>query len=387
MKKGDKTITIFYIVLAVALISIFLSFDSLLMHRDVIDVLPKPTKELNFERIIPIEREVLFGVITDVSNYPQILPRNVLSVNIIEDNGYEIVAEETVLEKGVKLKVLVRHTITPYEEHIIEILDGDARDTKITQKFYEENLSTRLVTKINLELHGLAQGFAYLPKPQLIHAADTVLDAFSIYAKGFDSSSEKIVDTIYREILLRPAEKVDLEYYTAQLDTGLITEDGIRQELLDSQERAYILREMDVKPLSELSIESKNTVQKLYEELLFRNADQGGLRLYATLLDNEILTEEEVRKEIFESDEATNKRVNSDYKRTINDLFIEIFERSATQAELDYFDTWFREELQQMKLQDLDPNYLDIDDIVELQLKEIILDMKENSLTIFDIIG
>jgi len=385
MKKGDKTITIFYIVLAVALISIFLSFDSLLMHRDVIDILPKPTKELNFERIIPIEREVLFGVITDVSNYPQILPRNVISVNIIEDNGNEIIAEETILEKGVKLKVLVRHTITPYEEHIIEILDGDARDTKITQKFYEENLSTKLVTKINLELHGLAQGFAYLPKPQLIHAADTVLDAFSIYAKGFDSSSERIVDTIYREILLRPADKSDLDYYAAQLDTNLITEDEIRQELLDSPERGYILRQMDVKPLSELSVESKNIVQKLYQELLFRNADQEGLRLYATLLDNEILTEEEVRQEIFESDEATNKRVDSDYKRTIDDLFIEIFERSATQEELDYFDTWFREELYDMKLQDLDPNYIDIDDIVELQLEKIILDMKENSLTVFDI--
>jgi len=383
MKKGDKTITIFYIVLAVALISIFLSFDSLLMHRDVIDILPKPTKELNFERIIPIEREVLFGVITDVSNYPQILPRNVISVNIIEDNGNEIIAEETILEKGVKIKILVKHTIIPYEEHIIEILDGDAKDTKITQKFYEENFSTKLVTKINLELHGLAQGFAYLPKPQLIHAADTVLDAFSIYAKGFDSSSEKIVDSIYREILLRPADKESLDYYAVQLDAGLITEEEIRQKLLDSQERTYILRAMDVKPLSELSIESKNIVQKLYQELLYRTADQEGLRFYATLLDNEILTEEEVRNEIFESNEATAKRIDSGYKRTINDLFIEIFERNATQEELDYFDTWFREKVSEIA--DEVPIFIDTHDLVELQLEEIILDMKENSLTVFDV--
>ena len=54
------------------------------MHREVIDFLPQPAKELNFERVIPVEREVLFGVITDVSNYPQILPSNVLSVDIIE---------------------------------------------------------------------------------------------------------------------------------------------------------------------------------------------------------------------------------------------------------------------------------------------------------------
>ena len=146
-------------------------------------------------------------------------------MDIIEKNGNEVVAEETIIEKGVKLKVLVRHTITPYEEHIIEILDGDAKDTRIIQTFYEENSSTRLVTKINLELHGLAEGFAYLPKPNLIHAADTVLDAFIIYAKGFDSKYEKIVDTIYREILFRPADESGLRYYATQLENGTLTRD------------------------------------------------------------------------------------------------------------------------------------------------------------------
>tara|TARA_B100001750_G_scaffold236161_1_gene239624 strand:- start:1731 stop:2870 length:1140 start_codon:yes stop_codon:yes gene_type:complete len=375
MKKGDKVITTFYIFLAISVISVFLYLESNLMHREVIDILPQPAKELNFERVIPVEREVLFGVITDVSNYPQILPSNVLSVDIIEKNGNEVVAEETIIEKGVKLKVLVRHTITPYEEHIIEILDGDAKDTRIIQTFYEENSSTRLVTKINLELHGLAEGFAYLPKPNLIHAADTVLDAFTIYAKGFDSKYEKIVDTIYREILFRPADKAGLDNYATQLENGTLTEDKLREILLKSEERIQVLKSIETKSLAELSNYSKTTIHKIYLEILYRQADESGLRYYATQLENGTLTEDEIRQIIFDSDEAYALRINTNERLIINDIFIDIFERQATESELEYFEKIMYEGAELRR--DME--------IMKFEVRAMIVDMKENSKTIVDL--
>ena len=375
MKKGDKVITIFYIFLAISVSSVFLYLEAHLMHREVIDILPQPAKELNFERVIPVEREVLFGVITDVSNYPQILPRNVLSVDIIEKNGNEVVAEETIIEKGVKLKVLVRHTITPYEEHIIEILDGDAKDTRIIQTFYEENSSTRLVTKINLELHGLAEGFAYLPKPNLIHAADTVLDAFIIYAKGFDSKYEKIVDTIYREILFRPADESGLRYYATQLENGTLTEDKLREILLKSEERIQVLKSMETKSLVELSNYSKTTIHKIYLEILYRQADESGLRYYATQLENGTLTEDEIRQIIFDSDEAFALRINTNERLIINDIFVDIFERQATESELEYFEKIMYEGAELRS--DME--------IMKFEVRAMIVDMKENSKTIVDL--
>jgi hypothetical protein len=59
----------------------------------------------------------------------------------------------------------------------------------------------------------------------------------SISTKDFDSKYEKTVDDLYREILLRPADREGLMHFSSLLEDGKITEDGLRELLLNSEEK------------------------------------------------------------------------------------------------------------------------------------------------------
>ena len=155
MNKKTKIITCFYIFLAVGLVVAFIHIDSTFGCEDFYPVGecqspggPDPDKtRLTFEPVdgkdwvrptlqfanpklneIEIEAEydvgkkALFNTMADVENYPLILPGNILSVVIIEQKPNEILAEETMLEQGIRVKLLAKHTIIPYETHTIEIM-------------------------------------------------------------------------------------------------------------------------------------------------------------------------------------------------------------------------------------------------------------------------
>ena len=114
----------------------------------------------------------------NVENFPNILPENVVSVNILNKTDNEIIAEEELFEAGIKTKLLVKHTIKPYSEHIIEIIDGDAEGTKITQYFESSGSQTKLTTNVDLNVKGATSLIAFLPEANLVHAINTVISLF-----------------------------------------------------------------------------------------------------------------------------------------------------------------------------------------------------------------
>ena len=142
----------------------------------------------------------------------------------------EIIAEEELFEAGIKTKLLVKHTIKPYSEHIIEIIDGDAEGTKITQYFESVDSQTKLTTKVSLNVKGVTSIIAFLPEANLVHAMNTVISHFVEYSK-YDVY-EITVDAIYQEILDRQADEESLLHFSTLLRDGQITEQDIRFALL-----------------------------------------------------------------------------------------------------------------------------------------------------------
>ena len=98
----------------------------------------------------------------------------------------------------------------PHYEHIMEVMDGDAKGTKITQKFTDTDSVTTIHTLVELDLKGILSPFGFLPKGNLEHASNTIVTSFIDYAKISDKETNKIIDDLYREILQRPA---DVEAY------------------------------------------------------------------------------------------------------------------------------------------------------------------------------
>ena len=225
---------------------------------------------------------------TDLENYPKVLMNNIKSVKILEQTNSTIIAEFDVIEKGISSKLTAKQTIYPYSKHVMEVIEGDAKGTKVTQIFSEKNLITTINTKVDLNLEGILSVFGYLPKNNLEHAANSVVTSFVTYAKVSDSETKKIIDDLYREILLRPADNVGLEYWGSLLENKNFDELEIRKSILKSDE-AIDLKRFD-RTASKLS--------DLYEDIFKREIYYPELIHYKYLVDIEELTINEIKLEL-----------------------------------------------------------------------------------------
>ena len=141
IQKTDKIIIIFYAFLAIAftigILHIASTFDTI--EHPIIFL--QPVTELQITKIVDVNQEEAFLIMADIKNYPNILPRNIISVNIINQTDNNVLAEYEVVEHGIRAKLLVSHTMYPYDKHIVEVMDGDAKGTKLIQDFTTINAS------------------------------------------------------------------------------------------------------------------------------------------------------------------------------------------------------------------------------------------------------
>jgi len=141
----------------------------------------KIEKEIEFTRVVNVDKIALFETMADIQNYPEIFPNNVISVNIINQSENVIFAKETVVEAGIKSELLVKHMFFPPDKHIAIVVDGDAKNTAITIILDELDSSTKLTTKIEMELRGVLIPFGFLPHNQFESAMNTIISGFVDY--------------------------------------------------------------------------------------------------------------------------------------------------------------------------------------------------------------
>ena len=380
MNKTNKVIICFYIFLAISLPASFIYIDSTFVCEDFYPTKEcekpgaidpdtvrltfepeagkdwvRPTiqfgnpklNEVEIEAEYDIGKEVLFNTMADVENYPIILPKNILSVIILEQKPNVILAEETMLEQGIRVKLLAKHTMIPYESHTIEIMSGDAKGTKIIQTFIGDESSTKLSTKIQLQLEGLLSPLYFFPKSNFSHAMNTVNSSFADYSKGFDSESKKIVDDMYRKIMLRPADIEALEYWTPLLESGMITKDDLKNQLLDTDEslRSKLSTFSADEIVAMMSDENIKIIDDMYRKIMLRPADIEGLAHWGGLLEFGLSDEEEIRKQIYNSPEATEIRIGIEASYFLNIKGDELqvyqnFEGKINKTYHDVFNKW-----------------------------------------------
>lgn len=311
MNRTDKIIIIFYVFLAISYTSVILYLDNSYKRPDIPDLFPKPVDEVLLVKTIDINRQKIFDAIADVENYPIMLPQNIASVKIINETDDMIYAEEELYERFIKTKLLVKHTFIPYDKHVLEVVDGDAKGTVMIQTFEEINGTTQLTTEIKVKLSGPLEIFRHFSNGVIQTRMNVIIDRIVNYAIGFDSEPKKTVDNLYREILRRPADVEGMNYYAPLLETGKMTAEDIRKSLLDSDEYRTLLTPNESKSLEDLKDESKKTVDSLYREILRRPADETGLQHYGSLLEHGKMTVEDIRKDLLNSDEYKLMQTNN----------------------------------------------------------------------------
>lgn len=310
MKRTDKILTIFYLTVGISFIFgiLYTDFSYRERYPDIMNSTTslgflQPLDQVIFEKVVHVDRELLFETMTSVENYPLVLPKNVISVKIINQTQNLIFAEEIISESVFTVKILAKHSIEPFQKHTIEIIEGDAKGTKIIQTFEEDGLTTKIRIELNIEVGGLLTPISYFPAGNLRSAMNTVIDSFVTYTKKFDTEENRIVDNLYREILLRPADLEGLEYYSSKLESGKMTINEIRKELLNSDERKYLLLPSEMKTIDELNPKTQNIINNLYQEILLRPADFDGMKYFGSMLENGKMSKEEIKDSLLNSEE------------------------------------------------------------------------------------
>lgn len=311
MEKNDKFLVVFYVLLGVGVIFGLYSIDSSLEKPiGPLNLAPIPLSNISITKVIDIKTENFYTILSDVENYPRVLPKNVLSVNKIEETNSLLVYEITIVEKGIKSTLLIKQDFFPYEKQILTVVDGDAKNTIITQKFQNQGNSTKLITDIEIELSGVLTAFGFLPQSNVNHAMNTILTSFVEYSIE-KTQNEKIVDDLYRDILKRPADQEGLSHFTSLLEQNKIIPEEIKMKLYNSEEYHSTFLSSDLKNIDELSNETKNTINELYEIILRRIADPKGLQYFGSYLENGKMTLSEIRNAILISDEFNSLPVET----------------------------------------------------------------------------
>ena len=400
IQKTDKIIIIFYIFLAISFTIGISYITSTFDTTEHLIEFPQPVTELQITKIVDVNQEEAFLIMTDVKNYPKILPRNIISVNIINQIDNSVLAEYEVIEHGIRTKLLANHTMYPYDKHIIEVMDGDAKGTKLIQDFTVINTEieklpecnspfdecTKIDSQVELNLEGLLSPFSYLPKGNLDHASDTVISSFTNYME-IKTENGKIIDGLYREILLRPADTEALEYWGSLLESETITVNEIRTEILNSDERKFLLALEEMKTVEELDGETKKIIDGLYREILLRPADTEALEYWGSLLESEVITKLELRKSILKSEEAISLKIdNTEIRETIYIIFHEVYEINGLYIEVDtvYFALDPRIDLVKLENMVKKNTYrLNIEEITFDELRLELEQLKENGTDFF----
>ena len=293
---------IFYLVLFIGISAALVFVDSSLERPfGPINLVPHQLSTISYAKTVDVDKEIIFNIFADFKNYPHILPNNILSVNNIPEK--QSVYEISLVERGIKTKLIVEHTTEPYHKQIIKVIDGDAQGTTINQTFESIGNSTEILIDIDLKTRGILAPFAFLPLPNVNNAIDTIVTTFVDYSKRSYNQNEKIIDDLYREILLRPADSQGLIKFSTLLEKEKMTVNEIRNELLNSEEYHSMILPSDLKEISDLSKNTKNSIDELYNIILRRNADTTGLQYFGSALENGKMTLSEIRSAILISDE------------------------------------------------------------------------------------
>jgi ribosome-associated toxin RatA of RatAB toxin-antitoxin module len=307
MNITDKSIIVCYIVLAVSLVSVLSWFDSIYEKPKMdIDIPTESIKKISFQNIITTRtHEQMYDVLTDVKNYPKILPKNISSVKILETTDNSITAIEELKENIIKIKLTVKHSFVPMEKHVMEILDGDAKGTIITQHFTKMPSGFKIQTDIEFNLKGILSPIGFIPKSNLESAHDTVIKEFARYAKAKVALSENefAIDSLYREILLRHADSEGLKSYIKMMEEEKITIEDIRELLVNSEEYEKLILLKEFTGIDSIKPETRKAINELYLEILERPADQDGLIYFSIMFDSDRLSLDDIRNKLLMSEE------------------------------------------------------------------------------------
>jgi len=137
-----------------------------------------------FEKIVGVERDKIFKVITDFENLAKIFPKYFKSLKIISKSGNVTKLQEDLEFLGRKLSVTVDHVVEEPDRHIVIMLDGPGKDTRFEEVFEKVPEGTKITVDVDLVLNGKFKVMGFLAKKKIKNKMSQALDEFAEVAKN-----------------------------------------------------------------------------------------------------------------------------------------------------------------------------------------------------------
>ena len=140
--------------------------------------------KFSFTKIVNVDRDKIFNVITDFENLAKIFPKYFKSLKIISKSGNITKLEEELEFLGKKLNVTVDHIVEEPDKHTVIMLDGPGKNTKFEEMFEKMPEGTKITVDVDLVLNGKFKVMGFFAKKQIKNKMSQALDEFAEVAKN-----------------------------------------------------------------------------------------------------------------------------------------------------------------------------------------------------------
>lgn len=133
--------------------------------------------KFSLERIIDIDIEKIFDLVTDIENLPKILPHRFPSVRLLSTrNDTSVIEMHFVIDKR-EIVMMTRHVIKPYT-HQMFVIGGDAKGSCVTERYFTTNNGTRITIDVNLKLGGVTELLNHKIRDDYIKFVDEIVNFY-----------------------------------------------------------------------------------------------------------------------------------------------------------------------------------------------------------------
>jgi hypothetical protein len=133
--------------------------------------------KIKLVRYSNLERDVIFGISTDIERFSKLLPKYFKSLQITKSGNSEYFVTEKISFLGKILETQTKHVVKKPDIHEIHLLTGPLRNSSFLEFYEISDNGTKVTVEINLQFKGVFRSFSifrYFIKKQV----NKILDEF-----------------------------------------------------------------------------------------------------------------------------------------------------------------------------------------------------------------
>jgi len=136
------------------------------------------------EKIIESDRNKVFAIFTNYTNFQKILPQYFPSIREISVRGNVSVVEEHVRIARREFVMMVKHVINEPTLHEIFVIGGDAKGTHIIKRFESITQGTRVMIEVDWKLKGISKLIYFFNKTNILKEYSKIFDELALFAEN-----------------------------------------------------------------------------------------------------------------------------------------------------------------------------------------------------------